>query len=262
MSPAAGILAGGAVVITGAGSGIGQATARVCAREGAALVVGDLDAARAAETAQGIARAGGRAVPIAGDVADSATHAALAEACLAEFGTLSGWVNNAAFAGGSALVDTDDEAWQRVQAVTLGGTFQGCRRAIAAMPGGGAIVNIASGAGLGAEPGLSAYGAAKAGVIALTRSAAVEYAAQGVRVNCLAPGPIDTPGLAGWVDAFPGGRAGFEAQIPQRRLGRPEEMAETIAFLLSSRASYINGAVLVADGGIHARLASPRPDPS
>ncbi len=261
MSGEPGLLAGGAVVITGAGSGIGQATARVCAREGAALVVGDLDAARAREAAEGIVLDGGRAIPITGDVADPATHAALADACLAEFGALTGWVNNAAFAGGAALVDTDDEAWQRVQAVTLGGPFQGCRSAIAAMRarGGGAIVNIASGAGLGAEPGLSAYGAAKAGVIALTRSAAVEYAAEGIRVNCLAPGPIDTPGLAGWVEAFPGGRAGFEAQIPQRRLGRPEEMAETIAFLLSDRASYINGAVLVADGGIHARLASPRP---
>ena len=261
MSDAAGFLAGGAVVITGAGSGIGRATARVCAREGAALVLGDIDPALARESADAILEGGGRAVPIAGDVAEAETHAALADACLAEFGKLSGWVNNAAFAGGSALTDTDDEAWQRVQAVTLGGTFRGCRSALAHMrtQGGGAIVNIASGAGLGAEPGLSAYGAAKAGVIALTRSAAVESAAEGIRVNCLAPGPIDTPGLAGWVEAFPGGRPAFEAQIPQRRLGRPEEMAETIAFLLSGRASYINGAVLVADGGIHARLASPRP---
>lgn len=258
------LLKDGAIVITGAGAGIGRATAYACAAEGAAVVVGDINLASAQETVETLVQAGGRALACEGDVADPAHHEALARTCVAEWGRLTGWVNNAALSGGGALGELDDDAWQQIQAVSLGGVFAGCRSALAQMgpAGGGAIVNVSSTAGMGAEPGLAAYGAAKAGVISLTRSAAVEYAAAGVRVNCVAPGPIDTPGLRGWVEEFPGGRAAFEAQIPQARLGRPEEIAQTIVFLLSPRASYVNGAVLVADGGIHARLASPRPHPS
>lgn len=259
-----GLLERGAVVITGAGSGIGEATAQACAAEGAGVLVGDIDAAAAEKAAEAITRSGGRAQALAGDVADPASHEAFAEACGEAFGALTGWVNNAAWSGGGLLAEVDSEDWERIQAVTLGGVFHGCRSAIARMRagGGGAIVNVSSGAGLAAEPGLSAYGAAKAGVQSLTRSAAVEYASAGIRVNCVAPGPIDTPGLAAWLQAFPGGRPAFEAQIPQGRLGQPEEMAQAIVFLLSPRASYINGAVLVADGGMRARLASPRPGES
>ncbi len=258
--PITGLLAGQAVVITGAGSGIGQATAYVCASEGASLMLGDIDTDAVADTASVIVESGGQAAHVSGDVALSATHKSLAEICRSEFGGLSGWVNNAAWSGGGFLADLAEADWERVQAVTLGSVFHGCQAAIGEMKqtGGGAIVNISSGAGLGAEPGLSAYGAAKAGIISLTRNAAVENARQGIRVNCVSPGPIDTPGLSGWIDEFPGRRPGFEAQIPQGRLGRPDEIAHTIVFLLSSRASYINGANLVADGGIHARLASPR----
>lgn len=261
--PARGLLAGQAVVITGAGSGIGQATAYACASEGASLMLGDIDTDAVANTASTVVESGGQATHVSGDVALSATHKSLAETCRSEFGRLSGWVNNAAWSGGGLLADLAEEDWERIQAVTLGSVFHGCQAAIGQMKqtGGGAIVNISSGAGLGAEPGLSAYGAAKAGIISLTRNAAVENARQGIRVNCVSPGPIDTPGLSGWIDEFPGRRPGFEAQIPQGRLGRPDEIADTIVFLLSSRASYINGANLVADGGIHARLASPRAFP-
>ncbi len=258
--PAGDLLKGGAVVVTGAGSGIGRACALACAAEGASVVVGDIDDALALATAESIARRGGQARHHRGDVAESATHEALAEICSRDFGKISGWINNAAFSGGALLGETTDEDWQRIQAVTLGGVFQGCRSAITRMieSGAGAIVNIASSAGLAAEPGLAAYGAAKAGVFSLTRNAAVEYAGQGIRVNAISPGPIDTPALGPWLEAFPGGRSAFEAQIPQGRLGRPEEIAQSAVFLLSDRASFINGAALVADGGIHARLASPR----
>ena len=258
-----GLLAGEVVVITGAGAGIGRATAYACAAEGACVVVGDIEAEAAGATVETILAEGGRATAVEGDVADPQTHRNLAQASQGTFGGLSGWVNNAADAGSGTLTETDDATWQRIQSVTLGGVFLGCRQALEAMGkgGGGAIVNISSGAGLAAEPGLAAYGAAKAGVIALTQSAAVESAALGIRVNCVAPGPILTAGLSGWMDAFPGGREAFEAQIPQQRLGRPEEIAQVVVFLLSSRASYVNGAMLPADGGIRARLASPRPYP-
>jgi NAD(P)-dependent dehydrogenase (short-subunit alcohol dehydrogenase family) len=259
--PVGGLLTGGAVVVTGAGSGIGRACALACAGEGASVVVGDIDEALGRATAESIEHLGGRARHLQGDVAESATHEALAEICSRDFGKISGWINNAAFSGGALLGATGDEDWQKIQAVTLGGVFHGCRSAIARMTrsGGGAIVNISSSAGLAAEPGLAAYGAAKAGVFSLTRSAAVEYAGQGVRVNAISPGPIDTPALSAWLEAFPGGRPAFEAQIPQGRLGQPEEIAQSAVFLLSDRSSFINGAALVADGGIHARLASPRP---
>ena len=250
------------VVITGAGSGIGRATAYACASEGAAVLAADINADTAEETAETIRTAGGRAVARAGDVGDSATCEGFATACVAEWGRLSGWVNNAAYTGTAfPLLETSDEEWQKTQSATLGGVFYGCRSAIRSMleSGGGAIVNISSGAGLAAEPVLSAYGAAKAGVASLTRSAAVEYAAQGIRANCIAPGPIDTPGMSDWAEAFPGGRHAFEVQVPQQRLGRPEEIAAAVVFLLSPRASYINGTVLEVDGGIRARLAGPRP---
>ncbi len=259
--PARSLLAGQSVVITGAGSGIGQATAYACASEGALLMLGDIDADSVAETASAIVQAGGQAAHCTGDVALSATHKSLSETCRAQYGKVSGWVNNAAWSGGGMLADLPEKDWERIQAVTLGSVFHGCQAAIGQMSqtGGGAIVNVSSGAGLAAEPGLAAYGAAKAGILSLTRNAAVEYARLGIRVNCVSPGPIDTPGLSGWINEFPGGRPGFETQIPQGRLGRPEEIAQSIVFLLSHRASYINGTNLVVDGGIHARLASPRP---
>lgn len=255
-----GLLEGGSVVVTGAGSGIGRACALACAAEGAAVVVGDIDERSAIATAESIAESGGQARHHRGDVAESATHEALAQLCVRDFGKITGWVNNAAFSGGALLGETGDEDWQRIQEVSLGGVFRGCRSAITRMidGGGGAIVNISSSAGLAAEPGLAAYGAAKAGVFSLTRNAAVEYAARGIRINAISPGPIDTPALGEWLEAFPGGRSAFEAQIPQGRLGKSEEIAQAAVFLLSDRASFINGAALVADGGVHARLASPR----
>lgn len=253
-----GRLEGRAVVITGAGAGIGRACALRFAREGARVVVSDIDLARARAVATELGRPGG-AIALQCDVANSDQVDAIAAACVAGFGGLYGWVNNAAYPGGGLLAQTSNEEWERIRSVTLDGTFHGIRAALGPMleAGRGSIVNVSSGAGLAAEPALGPYGAAKAGVIALTRSAAIENARAGVRVNCIAPGPIDTDGMAGWVDRFPGGRAGFEAQIPQGRLGRPEEMADLALFLLSDESSFINGAVIAADGAVSARLASP-----
>src|SRR5262249_43994510 len=153
-------------------------------------------------------------------------------------GRLDVLVNNAALPIPGSVEATSAEDWRRVFAVTLDGTFNGTRFAIPLMArqGGGAIVNVASGAGLGGEPGLAAYAAAKAAVINLTRTAAVENAARGVRVNVICPGPIETPPLLGFLGVWPGGRAAFERQIPARRLGRPEEIAAVALFLASDEA--------------------------
>jgi NAD(P)-dependent dehydrogenase (short-subunit alcohol dehydrogenase family) len=254
-----GQLEGRAIVVTGAGAGIGRACALCCVAAGARVVVSDIDLARAEAVAAEIARPGD-AIALHCDVANSDQVNAMAAACVQGFGSLDGWVNNAAHPGGGLLAQTPNEEWERIRAVTLDGVFYGIRAALGPMleAGRGSIVNISSGAGLAAEPAIGPYGAAKAGVIALTRNAAVENARAGIRVNCIAPGPIDTEGMAGWLEQFPGGRAGFEAQIPQGRLGRPDEMAKVVLFLLSDESSFVNGAILPADGAVSARLASPR----
>jgi meso-butanediol dehydrogenase/(S,S)-butanediol dehydrogenase/diacetyl reductase len=145
--------------------------------------------------------------------------------------------------------------------VTLDGTFFGTRAALAAMAkqGSGSIINISSGAALGGEPGLAAYGAAKAAVVNLTQTAAVENGPLGIRVNAILPGPIETPPLLAFVEAT-GGREAWARQIPARRLGRPEEMAAVALFLATDESSYISGAAIVADGGIAARTSAPRFD--
>lgn len=246
------------VVVTGAGAGIGRACALRFAEEGAQVVVSDIDLARAEAV---VAELGSStAIAMACDVAVPDQVDELAAACVENFGALRGWVNNAAHPGGGLLSQTSNDDWERIQAVTLGGCFYGLRAALSRMlpAGTGSIVNISSGAGLAAQPTLGPYGAAKAGVIALTKSAAIENAAAGVRVNCIAPGPIDTPGMSGWIARLPGGRLAFESQLPQRRLGSPDEIANLALFLLSDESSYINGETIAADGAVSAQLASPR----
>jgi len=149
-----------------------------------------------------------------------------------------------------------DELWRGVFAVTLNATFYGMRAAIPAMAasGGGSIINTASAAGLGGIGGLGAYGAAKAAVLNLTRTAAMEAAARNIRVNAVCPGSIDTPPLRMFVDALPGGREGFERQIPVKRIGRAEEIANVALFLASDEASYLTGSVIIADGGVLAGI--------
>ena len=250
-----------AAVITGAGSGIGRACAMRFAAEGAGVVVSDVDGERASVVAKEIEADGGVASAFRCDVSDVAQVEALIDICLERHGQIDTCINNAASTGGGSIGETSDALWRQVHAVTLDGTFYGVRAALRAMcaRGRGSIINISSGAGLGAEPGLGAYGAAKAAVINLTKTAAVENAATGVRVNCIAPGPIATPGILGWLETWPGGRAAFQAQIPARRMGEPEEIAGAALFLASDDASFVTGSVLVVDGGVAAQLASPRP---
>ena len=252
-------LSGKVAIVTGAGSGIGRAIALRFAGEGAAVVVNDLVADSAQRVVKEIEAAGGRAQPFPADVSDPRQVEALVREAVARFGRLDVLVNNAAAVVPGAVEALSDADWRRTQSVTLDGVFYGMRAAIPVMAaqGGGSIVNISSGAAVAGEPGLGAYGAAKAAIVNLTQTAAVENAARGVRINTILPGPIETPPLLAAVEAT-GGRAGWERQIPCGRLGRPEEMASVALFLASDEASYVHGAALVADGGVAARTNSPR----
>ncbi|MFI8435176.1 SDR family NAD(P)-dependent oxidoreductase [Streptomyces sp. NPDC079020] len=237
------------VLITGAGQGIGAATARRLAAEGAAVLVTDLDAARAENTAEGIRAAGGTAESLPCDVGDRrAVEAAVAHAVTA-FGGLDVLVNNAFSAGADTPLfeDETDEVWQRDLDVTLTGPYR-CSRA--ALPhlvasGRGAIVNIGSVNGE-QDFGGHAYSAAKAGLASLTRTLAGHAGPRGVRVNLVAPGTIRTPA---W--------AGREADLdriatlyPLGRVGEPDDIASAVAFLASHEASWITGTTLRVDGGL------------
>jgi meso-butanediol dehydrogenase/(S,S)-butanediol dehydrogenase/diacetyl reductase len=257
-----GRLQGKVAIVTGGGSGIGRATALRFAREGAVVVVADVVASAAESVVVEILAQGGRAEALAVDVSSSAAVDAMVDGAAARHGRLDVLMNNAAAPHGAPVAATTDADWRRVMAVTLDGVFFGVRAALRVMAprGGGSVINISSGAGLGGEVMLGAYGAAKAAVLNLTKTAAVENAACGVRVNCICPGPIATPPLRAWLDAIPGGVEHFEKQIPARRIGRPDEIAAVAVFLASDEASYVTGAVIVADGGVNARTATPRFD--
>ena len=255
-------LSGKVAVVTGAGSGIGRACALRFGAEQAKVVVSDVRSEAAASVAKEIEAAGGTAVSHAADVSDPRQVDALVDHAFGLHGRLDVLVNNAASPHGALLSQTSDEDWRRVQSVTLDGVFYGIRAALGRMvpQGSGSIINVSSGAGLGGEFMLGAYGAAKAGVVNLTQTAAIENARAGVRVNVICPGSIATPPLLAWVDHVPGGRAAFERQIPMGRIGTPEEIAHMALFLASDEASYVTGGIFVVDGGVQARCASPRFD--
>ena len=252
-------LRGVVAIVTGAGSGIGRAIALRFAAESACVVVNDVRADAAESVAKEIACAGREAEAFAADVSDRERVDALVRRAVERYGRLDVMVNNAAAPLPGSVAETSDEDWRTVQSVTLDGTFYGVRAALAVMTpqGGGSIINVSSGAALGGEPGLAAYGAAKAAIVNLTKTAAVENGPFGIRVNSILPGPIETPPLLAAVEAT-GGIEAWARQIPARRLGRPEEIASVALFLASDESSYVSGASIVADGGIAARTASPR----
>jgi meso-butanediol dehydrogenase/(S,S)-butanediol dehydrogenase/diacetyl reductase len=244
---------GKVAVITGGASGIGAATARLMAREGAKIVLADLQAdlgqAVAAET-------GGRFLRT--DVAEREQVEALIADAVQAHGRIDILFNNAGIGSFGETPDLDPEAWRRVMAVDLDAVFYACRAAIPVMrsQGGGAIVNTASISGLGGDYGFSAYNAAKGALINYTRTLAVDHGKDGIRVNALCPGYIDTP-LASVLKELPGLVDAWLPTIPLQRSGTSEEMAEVVAFLASEAASYVTGSIIVADGGMTARTGQP-----
>lgn len=259
-------LVAGAALVTGGGSGIGRAIARALAAGGAPVAVLDLLPAGARETVAAIESEGGKALALEGDVARWADVDRAVEAAVSGLGPLGIMVNAAGILDGYQPADEMAPAtWERVLGINLGGTFHGCKRALAEMlpRGQGRIVNIASVAGLVGAGGGPAYIASKHGVVGLTRYLAVTYAARGVTVNAICPGPIATGLRAHSAEILGAGappmlglgadEAAIRAVVPSGRRGGVEEVAASACFLAAEEASYITGHTLVIDGGWTAR---------
>ena len=245
-------------IITGGGGAIGRATARRLAAEGAAVVVGDRLAASAESVADGSRADGGRSIAMVVDVTDEASVGALVDGALAAYGRIDILHNNAGVLLPGSVTEVAVEAWSKTLAVNVTGAFLCSRAVLPAMisAGRGSIIHTSSVSGVVGEAGIAAYCASKGALVMLARQMAVDYARQGIRVNALCPGWIDTPfndpaieraggkeALAPFIDVF----------VPMGRQGTPEEVADAVAFLASDDSRYMTGAVLVVDGGLTAQ---------
>lgn len=254
------ITAGKIALVTGAGAGIGRATALKFAEEGAKVVVSDIEVDGGAETTELIRKAGGEATFIKADVSKAADVDAMVAHAVATYGRLDCACNNAGIEGlMMPIVEQTEENFDRIISVNLRGVFLCLRAEIAAMlkSGGGSIVNLSSVAGLIGFPGLSPYVASKHGVNGLTKNAALEYAKQGIRVNSICPGGIDTRMLGSLAEQATGGSASASEMMaplhPLGRIGTGEEVADLIVWLCSPRASFVTGAHVPVDGGFVAQ---------
>ncbi|MFK0041290.1 SDR family NAD(P)-dependent oxidoreductase [Paenarthrobacter sp. NPDC090517] len=242
---------GKTALVTGGGSGLGEAISKDLAKNGVNVVVVDVNLDAATRVAEQITADGGQAVPFQGNTAVAEDSKKAVDFAVESYGALNYAVNNAGIGGASAPVgEIDIEDWDKVIAINLSGVLYGMRYQIpailAAGASEGAIVNMASIHGAVAAPGNAAYTAAKHGVVGMTKNAAAEYGAQGLRVNAIGPGYIDTPLLAAAPKEVV---SGLEAKHPLGRLGQAEEIANVTTFLLSDKASFMTGSYVLVDGG-------------
>jgi len=238
-----------AAIVTGAGSGIGEAVAHELARNGAQVLLVDLNGANAESVARSIRHEGGSALAFQADVSVEAQCRAAVETAVDAFGALHLAVNNAGISGRfAALEEIDADEWRKVMSVNIDGLFHGLKHQLPAIEraGGGAVVNTAS---IYAHLGLrrfDSYTASKHAVLGLTRSVATEYGTRGVRINAVSPGPILTPLTSGEKEQTDA----VAAMTAMKRMGQPGEIAKVVSFLLSPDASFITGAEIIADGGV------------
>lgn len=248
-----GRLTGKVAIITGAASGIGEATAMLFAKEGASLLLADWQDARGERVAEAARKIGGKAAFVKTDVSKPEDVQAMVRAAVQEYGRLDVIFNNAGIEGemNKPTADCTLENWHRVIGINLSGVFFGMKYAIPEMlkSGGGSIINTASVAGLVGFAGIPAYCAAKGGVVQLSKCAAIEYAKQNVRVNVICPGIIWTPMVERATGDSEEGRAAFTATEPVGRLGTAEEVANVALFLASNESSFCTGAPFIVDGG-------------
>lgn len=242
---------GKTAIVTGAASGIGEATARRLASEGAAVAIADLNQQKGAEVAESIAQGGGRAIAVHVDVTDAAAVKEMTGRALEAFGKLDILVSNAGWDRAGPFADTDEELWDRVIAINYRGHLATCHAAIPHMrEHGGRIVTVASDAGRVGSSGEVVYSGAKGAVIAFTKGLAREVARFGIHVNCVAPGLVDTPLLAGIAEGNQKLVDAIVRSIPLRRTGTPDEIAAAICFFASPDATYITGQTLSVNGGL------------
>jgi meso-butanediol dehydrogenase/(S,S)-butanediol dehydrogenase/diacetyl reductase len=248
-------LEGKTALITGAGAGIGRATALVFAREGASVSVVDLNEATARETADMIRQEGGKAISVAADVSQPEAVERMFQQTVSALGKLNILFNNAGIVKQGRVEDSSIEDWNAQIATTLTSVFLGCKYGIPLLrkQGGGVIINMASIAGVIGIVNRAVYSAAKGGVIGLTRAMALDHASEGIRCVYLAPATIETPSLRERIEASPdpaAARKAFEARQPLGRIGRPDDVAYAALYLASDEASFLTGSGLHVDGGM------------